>query len=292
MNKTEQKINKLLMEYLIATSEKIRTMAREGKGRKVLGGINNRPEDVEIEIDRVGEEILKKLLKKYSLNANIFSESTREDIKFGKDIEVYGALDPFDGSVLYVRGIEHNWYTVLSFFSKERQPIATGIADILNNKYYLTEEDGNYLIDFKTKKKTKISPSSKKTLKGDLMLASYIMSSKYSQEFFDTFLGLVRNMHPRALFYPNGGSYIYAYLAQGLIDAYVMFSEPRSEIDPGFWLAKSAGCQVVSVNSDGRFEDYEFLPGQQHDKIPLLVAASTSELRDEIINYYLAHKKN
>ena len=98
-------------------------------------------------------------------------------------------------------------------------------------------------------------------------------------------------MHPKALFYPQGGSFIYAYLASGLVDAYIMFNEPRSEIDPGFPIAKKAGCQVVSVNSDSSWQDYEFIPGRQHDKINLLIAACTPELRDELIKYYVRKYK-
>ena len=69
--------------------------------------------------------------------------------------------------------------------------------------------------------------------------------------------------------------------------AYIMFNEPRSEIDPGFHIAKAAGCSVVSVDSDGKYRDYEFLPGRQHDKVNLLIAASTPQLRDELIKYYV-----
>jgi len=65
-----------------------------------------------------------------------------------------------------------------------------------------------------------------------------------------------------------------------------MFNEPCSEIDPGFPIAKAAGCSVVSVDSDGSYKDYEFIPGKQHDKVDLLIAATTPRLRDELIKYY------
>ena len=113
------------------------------------------------------------------------------------------------------------------------------------------------------------------------------MSSQYSSKFLDIFEDLIRNFHPKALFYPQGGSFIYAYLASGLVNAYVMFDEPRSEIDPGFPIAKKAGCSIVSVDSDGTYKDYEFVPGKQHDKVDLLIATATPELRDELIKYYV-----
>jgi len=280
-----QKIKDLLIEYLTETTREVRKKAAKGEGRQILGEVINRPEDIEIGIDRVGEEILEELLKKHNVKATIFSEPEARDIENGDHL--YGSIDPFDGSVLFLRGFEHNWYSALSFYDKERKPIATGITDILNGKFYISDKDGNYIIDMNSGQKKKISPSSRKSLKEPIVLASYLMSSQYSSKFLDIFEDLIRNFHPKALFYPQGGSFIYAYLASGLVNAYVMFDEPRSEIDPGFPIAKKAGCSIVSVDSDGTYKDYEFVPGKQHDKVDLLIATATPELRDELIKHYV-----
>ena len=281
----KQDLKNLLVEYLVETTKEVKKIAAKGKGRQVLGETINRPEDLEIGIDRAGEEILEKLLKKHRIKATIFSEPENRDIKNGG--EVYGSVDPFDGSMLYLRGFEHSWYTALSFFDKKRNPLCCGIADIINEKYYITEEDGNYLVSMDGEKKKEIKPAVRKKLTEPIVLASYIMSSQYSPKFLDIFGDLVKNMHPKGLFYPHGGSYIYSFLASGLIDAYVMFNEPRSEIDPGFPIAKNAGCQIVSVDSDGNYQDYQFIPGGQHGKVDLLIATSTPQLRDQLINHYV-----
>ena len=282
-----QKIKNLLVDYLTETTKEIKKRAAAGQGREILGSVINRPEDVEIGIDRVGEEILERLLKKYELNATVFSEPDGRDIKVGGEPEFFGSIDPFDGSVLFLRGFEHNWYTVLSFFDKERNPICCGVGDILNEKLYVSDEKGNYVLDLKTGKRSEMIPSKRKKLTEPLVLASYLMSSQYSTKFLDIFGDLLRSMHSKALVYPQGGSFIYAFLAAGLVDAYVMFNEPRSEIDPGFMIAKKAGCPVVTIDVDGSYKDYEFVPGRQHDKVDLLIASSTPELRDELINYYI-----
>lgn len=287
-----QKIKNLLIEHLTETIKEVRTKAANGNGKEILGDVINRPEDVEIGIDRVGEEILEKLLKKHKIKATVFTEPDGRDIKTeGEDPEIYGSIDPFDGSVLFLRGFEHNWYAVLSFFDKERNPIACGIADILNEKLYISDDSGNYLIDIKKKKKSPIFPSKRKTLAEPVVLASYMMSSQYSLKFLEIFSDLLGTLHPKALLYPQGGSFIYAYLASGLIDAYIMFNEPRSEIDPGFSIAKKAGCQILSVDKDGNFQDYEFLPGKQHDKVDFLVAVLSSQIRDVIISHYITKVK-
>lgn len=285
----KEQIKNLLIEYLTETTKAVREKAAEGRGKEIYGEVINRPEDIEIGIDRVGEDILGKLLKKHQIKATVFSEPENRDIKNGA--EIYGSIDPFDGSMLFLRGFDHNWYTALSFFDKEKNPICCGIADILNEKFYITEEGENYLVDIKNGKKQKIFPLARKKLSEPIVLASYLMSSQYSAKFLDIFGDLIKNMHPKALFYPNGGSYIYAYLASGLVDAYVMFNEPRSEIDPGFPIAKAAGCSIVSVDFDGSFEDYQFIPGKQHDKVDLLIASTTPQLRDQLIEYYVKKYK-
>lgn len=285
----KEQIKDLLIEYLAETTKAVREKAAEGRGKEIYGEVINRPEDIEIGIDRVGEDILGRLLKKHQIKATVFSEPENRDIENGA--EIYGSIDPFDGSMLFLRGFDHNWYTALSFFDKEKNPICCGIADILNEKFYITEEGENYLVDIKNGKKQKIFPLTRKKLSEPIVLASYLMSSQYSAKFLDIFGDLIKNMHPKALFYPNGGSYIYAYLASGLVDAYVMFNEPRSEIDPGFPIAKAAGCSIVSVDFDGSFEDYRFVPGKQHDKVDLLIASTTPQLRDQLIEYYVKKYK-
>ncbi len=284
----KEKIKKLLIDYLTLTTEEVKKRAAAGQGREILGEVINRPEDIEIGIDRIGEEIAEKLVKKYKLKATIFSEPDGRDIKTGgENPEIYGSIDPFDGSVLFLRGFEQNWYTALSFYDKERRPIATGIADILNEKFYIMNNGENYLLDMKNNGKKKIFSSSRKKITEPIVLASYVMSSQYSSKFLDIFGDLLKNLHSKSLLYPQGGSFIYAYLASGLIDAYVMFDEPRSEIDPGFPMAKCAGCSVISVDSDGNYKDYEFIPGRQHDKVDLLIAVANPEIKDQLIKYYV-----
>ena len=173
---SKQELKNLLVEYLIETTKEVKKIAAGEGGRQVLGETINRPEDLEIGIDRVGEDILEKLLKEQGIEATIFSEPENRDIKNGG--EVYGSVDPFDGSMLYLRGFEHSWYTALSFFDKDRNPICCGIADIINEKYYITEEDGNYLISMKTGERKKMQPAVRKKLTEPIVLSSYIMSSQ------------------------------------------------------------------------------------------------------------------
>lgn len=279
-----EKIREVLEEYFFQTTEKVKQWSEKGFGKRILGKVKGRPEDEKISIDKIGEEILERLLKKHKLPALVFSE---HGILGNKKPEIFGALDPFDGSKLFQMGFEHMWYTALSFYRMDGKPISCGIADILNSKYYLNASTENYLISLKDYRQQRIFASERKSFDENSVLASYLMSSEYSPKFIEFFGDFIKGMAPKALLYPNGGSCIYAYLASGKVDAYVMFDEPRCEIDPGFPIAKAGGCEIVTVEKDGSFQDYEFIPGKQFQRVPLLVAAATPELRDQLINHYV-----
>ncbi|OHA65758.1 MAG: hypothetical protein A3D64_01580 [Candidatus Wildermuthbacteria bacterium RIFCSPHIGHO2_02_FULL_49_9] len=288
----KETIQHILIEYLQKTIEKVHTVAAAGGGRKILGPVIERPDDVEIEIDRVGEEVLQHLLEKSGQSATVFSEPENGNIVVGDHPDFYGALDPFDNSVLFLWGFRHAWYTVLSFFDESGTLLCGGVGDILNRKAYVYDGRSVFLLDLRDGRKTPLQPSSRKSFAEPLVLASYVMSSQYSSKFFDVFGEFVRGMHPRALLYPYGGAHIYGYLASGQVDAYVMLDEPRSEIDPGFGVAKAAGCLIGEVDKEGNWKDYEFIPGKQHEKIPLFVAAASLELRDEIISHYKHYRSS
>jgi fructose-1,6-bisphosphatase/inositol monophosphatase family enzyme len=282
----DKKINDLLLEYLTKTSKEIKKKTLKGEGRKIMGEVINRPEDLEIEIDQVGEKVLENLLKKYKIRAVVFSEGGKI-IKSSDEPDFYGALDPFDGSVLYLKGFEHNWYSALSFYDKERKPIVSGVVDILNDNFYLAQRNKNYFLEIKENKRKKVFPQKTNKPKDSLVLASYLMSSRYSSKLIDFFGDFIKRLPPKVLLYPQGGPFIYAYLAKGLVDAYLMFDEPRSEIDPGFPFAKFAGSQIISVKPNGSYQDYEFIPGKQNEKVELLIATSNPKLRDQLIKHYV-----
>ncbi|OHA66691.1 MAG: hypothetical protein A3C82_00505 [Candidatus Wildermuthbacteria bacterium RIFCSPHIGHO2_02_FULL_47_12] len=286
-----KKLNRILLEYLYQTVRAVRTMSKTGEGKEILGGIPGRPEDLELRVDRVGEEIIRELLAKNGVQAEIFSESENGSITVGKGkADLYVSIDPFDNTILFFTGFRHTWYTAITFYDKKRKPLCAGIADILDGKAWIFDGTDTFLLDMKTKAKRAISPHPHKLLKGPIALASYLMSSQYSVKFLHYFGDMVKNMDTKALLYPFGGSHIYGYLADGRVDAYVMFDEPRSEIDPSFAIAKSVGCDIGEVDEKGTWKEYEFIPGKQYEKVDFFIAACTKELRNDIIRYYLEQK--
>ncbi len=282
-----QKLVEILAEYLTETTRAILEKNRKGAGKEILGEVINRPDDLEIGIDRIGEQIIEQLLKKHSVRATIFSEPANGNIAIGEPPDFYGSLDPFDNSILFLKGFRHTWYTALSFFDMQGAFLAGCIGDILNKSAWISsKETGAFLFDLESGNKTALVSPLQNTPPKTMVFASYLMSSHYSIKFLHAFWNFIKAMDPKALLYPFGGAHIYGFLADGRVDAYVMFDEPRSEIDPGFGIAKRAGCFIGEVDLQGNWRDYEFIPGKQHGTVGLLVAARTKELRDEIVNYY------
>ena len=286
-----KKLNHILLEYLTQTVKTVRAMSITGEGKEILGGIPGRPEDLELRVDRVGEEIIKELLLKNGVQAEVFSESENGSMKVGKgEAELYVSIDPFDNTILFFTGFRHAWYTAITFYDKQRKPICAGVADILDAKAWIFDGEKTFLLDMVTHAKRAVSPHPHKVAQGPISLASYLMSSQYSAKFLNTFGDFVKAMDPKALLYPFGGSHIYGYLADGRIDAYIMFDEPRSEIDPSFAIAKSVGCDIGEVDEKGNWKEYEFMPGKQYEKVDFFIAACTPEFRNDIIKYYMAQK--
>lgn len=271
-------------QYLRLSTKELGLWVKEGKGGQVVGDVQNRPEDEEIEIDRVGENILEALLQNHQLPAFVYSEHRN----FGSQSpKIFGALDPFDNSSEYKRGLDTPVYTVLSFYDVDGNPIAGGVGDMVRQRLFFNSRGQNFEEDLKTKRRKQIFPADTTSIRDkDFVLASYVGSNVYNSKLYHYFGRMLREMQEKGQLHGKGGAHIYAYLASGAVGAYVMFDEPRSEIDPGLSLARTAGCEVVSVRPDGSYEEYQFTPSRQHETVDLLVAACTPQLRDEIISYY------
>ncbi len=84
--------------------------------------------------------------------------------------------------------------------------------------------------------------------------------------------------------WPNGGSSIYPWISRGIIDAYLMINEPRSEIDPGLSFAYFSGYPVYELNTNNQLAPYEFNPKRTCERTKILLASCTTELANEIIN--------
>ena len=275
-------------------SAKVHELVREGKGAEVIGAVPGRStaEDLDIGIDRACELIIEDWLREMGLPVEHYSEhGTRTIGETSTGPRYLVASDPFDGSGLFMRGLPAEWWSVLTVYSAENsEPICGGAIDVLRNEVYLADGEGVTLLSIDSGARTRIRPAPKTVLDDSTVLAAYFINPAYLSDWArkaENLLDSLVHRFPAARIWPNGGACIYPWLARGLVHAYVMFEEPRSEIDPGLAFAWASGYPVFSVEQDGHMDPYCFVPGKQTDRVPFFIAACTTELGQDVVRKIL-----
>jgi len=274
---------RFVQEYLEEVIGTVLLLAGKGEGREIEGKVDGRPltEDVEVGIDRVCEDAFKNHLERSGLSVQVYSEHGT----YGNSCPDYHcAIDPFDGSALFRLGFWFEWFSALSIFDRDYNPLLGGIADIIRRRIYIAdcERKACWFLDLNTNMRSIISPAEKTTIDDQTVIAGYLMKPKYLLPWMEKMTGLLKKF-PGLFIWPNGGAGIYHMIADGRVHAYIMCNEPRSEIDPGLAFARAAGFLAVSVNQDGTYDHYDFLPGKQADRVKFFIAACTEELVQAIL---------
>ena len=276
-------IGDALETALKRVSEEVLEQARQGLGREVVGAVPGRPEteDVEIGIDSRCDEILLECLSSRGVSAQVYSEHGADIVGSGEP-EFIVSVDPFDGSGLYRRGIPAEWWSVASYFDVEGTPLGGVAVDILRDELYIAGEEGVTVGAVNDDERVPVARSDRRSLGEGVTLAAYLMQPSYLNEWVRRMSELLAR-HPGLRVWPNGGACIYPWLARGRVDAYLMFDEPRSEIDPGMGFAARSGVSLFEAGLDGVLAEYKLSPGNSDGRAPLFVAACTEELAQRIV---------
>lgn len=295
-----ERVNDVVLDVLLEATPILWNMVDRGVGRKVTSlYVPGRQEDEELEIDIQAENIIISILgesaEKNGLSLLVLSE--HNNFVVGKESpNAIVVDDPFDNSSEYKRGLNTPPHFVFAFYTTEGIPIAAGDADLFTQHIYINRDGKNYYYNPRTRSLIEIETSLQQRVKtiqdSNFVIASYLGADEYARPFNAHFDKLNQDRHPKSRLHGKGGSHLYgSSIATGAVSAYIMFNEPRGEIDPGLPFALSAGYSIVSVNPDGGFEDYRFDSNLQREDVPLFITAATPELRDEIIRYYLEGQK-
>jgi fructose-1,6-bisphosphatase/inositol monophosphatase family enzyme len=281
-------LRRALDGYLREVVAEVWRLCTEDTGRRVLGLVAGRPEseDVEIGIDRFCEDLLEKWLKTAKTRIDLHSEHSLRHIGGTTKPRYLVTCDPFDGSGHFMRGIPGEWWSVLTFWDVATlTPVLAGAADIGRRELYIADADGVTVESLVTGDKHPVRPAQHTALSDRSVLSAYLMAPAYIATWTDraaALLRVLRERHPKARIWTDGGACSYPWLARGITHAYIMFNEPRSEIDPGLGFAWAANLGVYSVAADGALTDYRFVPGESSGRVPWLIAACTRPLAQDI----------
>ena len=274
----------------------LRQLAREvprlsgGEGRAVLGPVAGRAEveDVEIGLDRYSEDLLQRWLEECDVDVELYSEHSRRRIGGRGSAPYLITCDPFDGSGHFMRGLPAEWWSVLTVWRAEEEgpsPVMAGAVDINRRDLYMATDSAVTVESLYGGEARDVRPSAAKALSDESIIAAYLMSPSFVRYWTRRSAGLLTILEeesPRARLWTDGGACSYPWLARGLTHAYVMYDEPRTEIDPGLGFASACSLGVFSVSESGELADYRFEPERSSERVPWLIAACTRDLAAEI----------
>ncbi len=240
----------VVRDGLQAANAVVRRLA-PGAGQRVVRGRESgyRPWDPDvIGVDTAAERAMISALRRLGIHGTLLSEEAGET-KLGVrpsrsttlNEAVYVIQDPFDGSLLYRRGIQAFWFTALGIYGRDEKPRAAGVIDHITGEVILADGAGVVRIPRPGARGVPLRPAQTATLDG-AFLEAYLKKPPF---LYATATAL-RPIFERARFIlPNGGPYGFADVACGRIDVYFAWNEALTEVFSAIYIAEQAGCVIT-----------------------------------------------
>ena len=219
------------------------------RGQRVVAGRAEgyRPFDPEvIGVDTAAETAAVAALRRAGIYGTLLSEEAGERPlprrRTGAAPEpVYVVMDPFDGSMLYRRGIRALWYTAIGLWASDGTPRAAGLIDHVTGELVLA--DGSEVRRWTRPGVRPDHPRPAATASiEDAFLEAYMMKPAFlygTSEALRPLLGRARFV------LPNGGPGGFVDVACGRIDVYLAWREALTEVFSSVGVALAAGCVVT-----------------------------------------------
>ncbi len=288
----------VLTDFAVLSHSRIRPLLRAGLGKEVVAYVRNRPGEAQHIVDAMGEPLLSDIIRTHELPSRLIGENNTIVPLPGPEILVDFAIDPLDNTSPYVRGLDTLPYAVVGAYDHAKgTPIGATATDLIGNRIYRAADGKATLRDLEMPEGQDVKPlaiSTRTDLSDpNITIASFVSEREYFSPFADHFRYMVDGFDRKGYLYPGGGAFIYALMASGAVDAYVMMDEPRSEIDPGLPLLTIAGGKAVSVDREtGKKTPYKFdAELTASGTIPLFIAYAQETIADQIIESYLKGKQ-
>jgi fructose-1,6-bisphosphatase/inositol monophosphatase family enzyme len=241
---------RLVLEALGAAHAAVRRLAPRS-GQRVVAGrkAGYRAWDPEvIAVDTAAERAAVSALRRGGVRGTLLSEEAGETPLGGQSGRadsgtepVYVIMDPFDGSMLYRRGIRAHWFSALALYGRDERPRAAGVIDHISGEVVLADQAGAVSLGEPGGRAVSLRPSRATTPDG-AFLESYLMKPSF---LYATATAL-RPLIERAKFIlPNGGPAGFADVASGRIDVYLAWNEALTEVFSAIHIAERAGCVIT-----------------------------------------------
>tara|TARA_B100000676_G_scaffold216583_1_gene213251 strand:+ start:2268 stop:3143 length:876 start_codon:yes stop_codon:yes gene_type:complete len=268
----------------------VKDLSSQGKARGIIGNVEGRDpkEDRFLEIDKICEDHILSYIKQSPYSVEVFSEHGHFITDPQREVSFILSVDPFDGTSLYKSGIPAEWWSVLTIYNPVTlKPICAAAVDFIREQFYYTENGIFKYCDLDDKKFIDVELKPKNNLESGFVLATYSMSPNYSLLWGENTERLLRNLNalstpPRI--WPNGGSCVYPWMARGLVDVYLMFEEPNSEVNPGLGFIMAENFCAYEITEGKKLIEYSFVPNLSDKKIKSFIASSNQKLLEAIID--------
>lgn len=267
-------------DALRAARRAVRRLA-PADGQRVVAGRapGYRPWDPDtLAVDTAAERAAVRALERRGLHGTLLSEEAGK-VPFGRargagpEAGVHVVMDPFDGSVMYRRGIPAFWFTALGVYGRDGRPRAAGLIDHLSGEMVLADGRGAARHGPGPGPPRPLRPARTATLDG-AGLEAYMMKPAY---LYPTATAL-RPLFERAAFVlPNGGPGGFVDVAAGRIDVYLAWQESLTEVFSAVYVAERAGC-VVS-----RWDGSPVAFAPDIHALHSLVCSANRRLHDEVL---------
>lgn len=219
------------------------------RGQRVVAGRAEgyRPFDPEvIGVDTAAEGAAVTALRRAGIHGTLLSEEAGERRlprpRRGACPEpVHVVMDPFDGSMLYRRGIRALWYTAIGLWGLDGTPRAAGLVDHVTGELVLSAGAGVRRWSRPGARPDLPRPAVTESIE-DAFLEAYMMKPAF---LYGTTEAL-RPLLSRARFVlPNGGPGGFVDVACGRVDVYLAWREALTEVFSSVAVALAAGCVVT-----------------------------------------------
>ena len=223
-----------------------RTDPRHGQ-RVVAGRAEGyRPFDPEvIGVDTAAEKAAVAALRHAGIHGTLLSEEAGEQPlprhRRGAFREpVYVVMDPFDGSMLYRRGIRAMWYTGIGLWALDGAPRAAGLVDHVTGELVLSDAMEVRRWARQNVRPDRPRPAATRDIES-AFLEAYMMKPAFLYPTAEALRPLLR----RARFVlPNGGPGGFVDVACGRVDVYLAWREALTEVFSTVGVALAADCVV------------------------------------------------